>query len=641
MIQHFKPADYRIVVGTYGDDSHNVGRSLIILALQESGYQVVDLRLQNGFHHFLEAARYAHAVLISSLNGHASGLLDKCLQQDISDFERINGKRIWYIGGNLCIHEDPREVKSKFLEMGFTNAYVKPGNFELAIFLEQLEEDLKGLGILSLGDKAPAEKPRIIISPNSRSNVLEEYDAGIGSLEEMVAVQQQISTRFPLVLQAARQAGRTLIHPRCGVPSVNGQIALFEKLKHAGADCLSIQVDSATRHHRFKDADRLLRDGKEMNGYPLINLGVTAGKKLVRQFPGMPLQVRHGSYDGRLLAEAGFASGFTAIEGGAICYNVPYFSNVSLEDSIRAWQYVDQLCGDLTNNGLPVDREFFGTLTATLIEPAIAISVNILEALLAAGKGVRYLSLGYAEQGNREQDIAAIRSLEILTDEYLKKYGYKDVMLSTVFHTYMAAFPLNQQMAEEIIVESAVTARLANATRIMTKSPVESVNVPLEEANVRGIELTKIGFELSGHYDPVKVIFEQRMIEQSVRSIVDSILAMGEGEVAESVIKAFAAGKMDIPFAPSIYNAGKVKTLRDKDGAIRFFDPGNLCIPPGILRQHREWLQGRKGSYFYMVKDDLERIHLSQINGWPLSNYYANKRYTAHIHTLDTSKARV
>lgn len=631
MKELFNPADYRIVIGTYGDDSHNVGRSLIALALQEKGYQIIDLKLQNKFSHFLEAAKYGHAILISSLNGHANGLLHEEQRKEMAGFEAARGRRLWYIGGNLCIHEDPQQVCARFREMGFTEAYAKPGDFDLDMFLERLEKDLSSLGIVSVEDGFTRKKPVVHVPSNNRSDVLQEYDAVVGPLEETARRQQQITTRFAIVLQEAKRDGKTLIHPRCGVPSVEGQAVLFHKLKEAGADCLSVQVDSSTRHHLFKDVEELLLAGKEMNGYPLINFGVPRNKELIDRFPDVPLQVRHGSYDGRLLAEAGFASGFTAIEGGAICYNIPYFTDVSLETSIRTWQYLDRLSGDLTREGWPIDREFFGTLTATLIEPSIAITVNILEALLAAQNGVKYLSLGYAEQGNREQDIAAIHSLEMLTREYLQKYGHDDVYTSTVFHTYMAAFPLNQQMSEEIIIESAVTARLAGATRIMTKSPVESVNVPLEEANVKGVELTRIGFELSGNYDPVKVAYECALIERSVRSLVDSILGTGAGDPAKSIINAFACGYIDVPFSPSIYNAGKVKTLRDKDGAVRYFDPGNTLVPGDVLKEHRKLLEGRKGSYFRMLKEDLTRIHLSQISGWPLQDYYSSTHYNPRV----------
>ena len=35
----------------------------------------------------------------------------------------------------------------------------------------------------------------------------------------------------------------------------------------------------------------------------------------------------------------------TSFEGGAICYNIPYYRDYPLNESIEAWQYVDRLTG--------------------------------------------------------------------------------------------------------------------------------------------------------------------------------------------------------------------------------------------------------------------------------------------------------
>ena len=46
------------------------------------------------------------------------------------------------------------------------------------------------------------------------------------------------------------------------------------------------------------------------------------------------------------------------------------------------------------------------------------------EALLAAEQGVKNITVGYGQCGNLVQDVAAIRTLEELTDEYLEKNGF-------------------------------------------------------------------------------------------------------------------------------------------------------------------------------------------------------------------------
>jgi methylaspartate mutase epsilon subunit len=83
--------------------------------------------------------------------------------------------------------------------------------------------------------------------------------------------------------------------------------------------------------------------------------------------------VRHGSPDGRLLAEVVYASGITAVEGGGISYNLPYSNKVPLRDTLRHYQYADRLTAWLTAvSGVPLERETFGSLMAVLVPPSIS-----------------------------------------------------------------------------------------------------------------------------------------------------------------------------------------------------------------------------------------------------------------------------
>ena len=64
-------------------------------------------------------------------------------------------------------------------------------------------------------------------------------------------------------------------------------------------------------------------------------------------------------------------------------------------------------------------------------------AVAIIEALLAAEQGVRNVTVGYGQCGNLVQDVAALRVLEELTEEYLDRYGYSDVVVTSVLHRWM------------------------------------------------------------------------------------------------------------------------------------------------------------------------------------------------------------
>lgn len=53
------------------------------------------------------------------------------------------------------------------------------------------------------------------------------------------------------------------------------------------------------------------------------------------------MQVRHSTSDPRLLAEISYAGGATSFEGGAVCYNMPYYKDYPLDESLNCWRYVD------------------------------------------------------------------------------------------------------------------------------------------------------------------------------------------------------------------------------------------------------------------------------------------------------------
>lgn len=115
----------------------------------------------------------------------------------------------------------------------------------------------------------------------------------------------------------------------------------------------------------------------------------------------------------------------------------------------------------------------------------------IIEALLAAEQGVKNITVGYGMGGNLVQDVAAINSLYEQTIYYLNKFGYKDMEISTVFHQWMGGFPQDEAEAMALISYSSTVAALSKATKLISKSPQESVGIPTKEANGLGIKASK------------------------------------------------------------------------------------------------------------------------------------------------------
>jgi methylaspartate mutase epsilon subunit len=466
-----------------------------------------------------------------------------------------------------------------------------------------------------------------------RESVLEQWPTGAEvDINEAVLYQKKIPKDkvFAYKLDKAKTEGTTLAQPRAGVALVNEHIDLLNYLEEVGeADLLPTTIDSYTRLNRYQEAQKGIEESKEMgrsmlNGFPAVNHGVSLCRRVVEAVK-TPIQVRHGTPDARLLAEITLAGGFTAYEGGPISYNIPYAKNVSLEETLINWQYVDRLVGYYEEEGISINREPFGPLTGTLVPASISHSVAIIEALLAAEQGVKSITLGYGQNGNLIQDVAAIRSLRELADEFLKDYNYEEVSLTTVFHQWMGGFPQDENKAYGVIGWGAATGAMAGATKVIVKTPHEAIGIPTKEANAGGILATKqictmLKDQLFPETEELKLEIE--MIKKETKSIISKILDLGKGDLAKGCIEGFAQGIIDVPFAPSRLNAGKIMPVRDNNGAVRFLDKGNLPFNEEIVDFHRERVAARgkqehREPSFQMVIDDIYAIGKGMLVGRP------------------------
>lgn len=466
-----------------------------------------------------------------------------------------------------------------------------------------------------------------------RKEVLNQWPTGKDiDFEEAVAYQKSIPAekRFGTKLQKATQEGVTLIQPRAGVALPDKHIELLKYLEdEGGADLLPSTIDSYTRLNRYAEAETGIRKSKEtgrsmLNGFPVVNYGQQICRNVTSVLKS-PVQVRHGTPDARLLTEISIAGGFTSYEGGAISYNIPYSKDYSLEKTLAHWQYTDRLCGLYEEAGVSINREPFGPLTGTLIPACISNAVAVIETLLAAEQGVNDITVGYGQCGNLIQDVAAIRALREVSYKYLKKYGYHNVKLTTVFHQWMGGFPQDESKAFGVISWGSATAALAKASKVIVKTPHEAVGVPTKEANAAGLKATKQVISMLRDQDFTNipaVVQECNIIEAEMKCILDKVEELGKGDYALGTIAAFEAGVLDIPFAPSRYNAGKVMPARDNDGAIRILEVGNIPFTQELKDFHRKKLEERaqfenRPVSFQMVIDDVYAIGKGFLVGRP------------------------
>ena len=466
-----------------------------------------------------------------------------------------------------------------------------------------------------------------------REEVLSQWPTGKDvDLDEAVDYLKEVpeEKNFAKVLRKAKEEGKTLAQPRAGVALISKHIELLNHLSQVGgADLLPSTIDSYTRQNRYHECqvgiDESIKENRSLlNGFPAVNHGIK-GCREVFESVNKPLQARHGTPDSRLLSEIIHASGWTSNEGGGISYNIPYAKSVPIEKSMYDWQYCDRLVGYYEEHGIEINSEPFGPLTGTLVPPSTSNAVAIVEALLAAEQGVKNITVGYGQCGNLIQDVAALRALEEQTEDYLRKNGYEDCFVTTVLHQWMGGFPEDESKAFGVISLGSTAAALAGATKIIVKTPHEAIGIPTKEANAQGIKTTKMTLNLlEGQRMTMSKELEReiQVIKAETKCIVDKLYELGSGDLAVGTVKGVEAGIMDIPFAPSKYNAGKMMPARDNDGAVRYLMTGNVPFTKDLIDFNKERLNQRakfesREIGFQMTIDDIFAVGKGKLIGRP------------------------
>jgi methylaspartate mutase epsilon subunit len=384
----------------------------------------------------------------------------------------------------------------------------------------------------------------------------------------------------------------------------------------AGADFIPLTIDSYTRQNEYEIAAQLLHRSEEegknfLNGYPLVCHGAQVTREL---YAGLekPVSLRHGTPDARLLVEVALAAGIVEIEGGGICYCLPYSEGFPLDRCLLYWQYVDRLCALNSTPERPVHRESFGPLTATMVPPALAIVVQVVEALLAAEQGVTSFAVSFGQTGSFIQDVATARVLRSLTRRYLDEFEFGAVDSYLVYHQWMGQFPPQREKAAGLISGSALISSIVGADKIVVKTVDEALGVPRAEVNAEAVENVKYLLRIFNCAQPVTselIEREAALLESESRSILEAIFALPSECFWESVFRAFRLGYVDIPFAPHSDNANRLVSMRDVHGSIRIVDRGSVPIAEHDAQLERELLRSRNTQ-----ADKTYRQLLSDIN---------------------------
>ena len=419
----------------------------------------------------------------------------------------------------------------------------------------------------------------------------------------------------------SRRGSRPYLQPRGGFTIWERQRELTLALSKSGADFIPLTIDSHTRQNDFDRAAALLRQSQEtgenlLNGYPLLAHGAIATRGLFENV-NRPISLRHGTPDARLLVEAALDAGITEIEGGGLCYCLPYSRSYPIDRALLNWQYVDRLCAEISTPEKLIHRESFGALTATMVPPFMVVVIQVLELLLAAQQGVRSFAVSFSQTGSILQDLATALALRKVAAIELARINSSDITTRLVFHQWMGAFPYERIHADALIVQGSIIAAMCNADKVVIKTRTEAIGIPDTQSNADAVAMTRYAMDIctSSQFYGDDVLEETEAIVDASCYLLDAITNFGNIPLWDSIARAVRAGLIDIPFAPHQENVNRLWTLRDRELSIRVADPGSIPLPQKFLTREKERLgaRGGDGSLNRMLDDIFIMVKKSSV----------------------------
>jgi len=403
------------------------------------------------------------------------------------------------------------------------------------------------------------------------------------------------------VMRRAAEEGRCLTQPRGGFGTLELQLELMRALDQDGmADIVPTTTDSYTRNEQWEQAatgiEESKRQGRSMlNGFPMVNYGPKETRKLIEAI-NKPAIVLSGTAMPRLTSEVGFAAGFSGYLGSGIAYTTSYTKDTSIAEGIRNYQYLDRLAALYQEKGVELHRRQPGFLTGTNVPPCIAIAVGVLDALLAAGQGVKNYGLELAQTLHLIQDAAAIKVCGELAQEYLLAAGFEDMFTPVTSLHWMGAWPQDDAQSAALVSYGGTLAAVGGAVSVTTKSTHEAYGIPTPAANAEGLRTTRMAVYLARHIrldELPEFKAEVDLLRLETRPLIDKVLEMGDGDAALGAVRALEAGALDIPWSPSRFVKSRVMPARDADGYLRIYDPGDMVFAPEVAEIHTERLKKR------------------------------------------------
>ena len=416
----------------------------------------------------------------------------------------------------------------------------------------------------------------------------------------------------------AKQKGETYAITGMGKTTLEQQIELLKYVQDEGqADILGTSVDSLSRVLNFEAAEQglkeSLRTGKSLlNGLPVVNHGVAGIRKLIESVD-LPVQMRYGAMDIRLIDEIGLAGGHTGTSGEALYNFWNMNSKLPLETILRSHQYVHRLVGYYEEKGAPILLSCQGLYGGGATPPSLVMAALLTGVLMMAEQGAKHILIKHQVIGNLVQDVASANTLRKLAQEYLNKSGHQDVETVLSAGLCLVKYPVELGPAFALICINSIIAKLCEAQLNDMRTVSEAVTIPTKEDIATSFRCAKVVIDLlKGQKIEVNskaVEVEAGMAELETRAILDRVIDLGDGDVAVGTIRAVESGVLDNPFGTSPSVACKVMGVKDSEGAVRYLNHGNLPFTNEILEFHKEKIaererkRGREVDYETVVSD--------------------------------------
>lgn len=374
---------------------------------------------------------------------------------------------------------------------------------------------------------------------------------------------------------AAKRAA-LVVQPRMGFSDPNQMLRGLLAVTGANACTIAtITLDSYTRVGDYAAVAEAMRTGMPLNGYPLVNLDPAVTRELVAAIAhtGTPVQVRHGSGLPLDIFQAMAGSGLAVTEGGPVSYCLPY-SRVPLPLAVDDWARACELLANLADQGArPHLESFGGCMLGQLCPPSLLVAISVLEGLFFRQHGLRSISLSYAQQTDRRQDLEALRAMHRLAGDLLS-----DMDWHIVLYAYMGVYPRTRSGALDLLGDAAELAVHGGAARLIVKTPAEAFRIPTIEENVAALEYAAAVAEEVARGEPVTERLIDSGIHNEAKTLVEAVLDL-HPDVGQALCRAFATGVLDVPYCLHPDNAGRSRSYVDASGWLRWSRVGGMPLP--------------------------------------------------------------